>query len=203
MLHLPGVLTHQLCLLQQELRSARQSGILILLHHFVMLMGQLPLQAVLLTPLGITGQPFCRIHGIMRIDGVDIHGNATNLQAVPIKGIEKGIFLHALTAILQENVKVAALMGLASGTAADNGQLLHADILVGEVLAELLLHIVLDHLLHLILGIVLQSLDLRTQLQGIHPIHKVIEHAVCHLFLGGILYMQEVGNGIPELTQDG
>ena len=168
-----------------------------------MLMGQLPLQAVLLTPLGITGQPFCRIHGIMRIDRVDIHRNAIYLQAVLMEGIEKGIFLHALTAILQEDVKVAALMGLASGTATNNGQLLHADILVGEVFANLLLHIVLDHLLHLILGIVLQSLDLRTQLQGIHPIHKVIEHAVCHLFLGGILYMQEVGNGIPELTQDG
>ena len=91
-------------------------------------------------------------------------------------------------------------MSLAYGTAADNGHLLHADILVGKVLTEFLVHIVLNHLLHLILGILLQSLDLRPQLQGIHPTHEVIEHSVCDFFLIGVFNMQEVGNGIPELA---
>ena len=88
MLHLPGVLTHQLYLLQQEQRCTSQSGILIQLYHFIMLIGQLLFLTVLFMPLGITCQPFCRVHGIMRIDWVDIHRDAIDLQTVLVKGIE-------------------------------------------------------------------------------------------------------------------
>ena len=168
-----------------------------------MLLGKLLLLTILFPPLYLTLQPFCRSHGVMRIDGVDIHWDTIDLQTVFIEDIEKGVLLDAFTDIFQQDIKVTALAGLASGTAADNGHLLHADVLIRKILTELLVHIVFNHLLHLILSIVLQSLDLGCQLQWIHTVQEVIEHTVRHLFLTVIFDMKEVGNGVPELTQSG
>ena len=166
-----------------------------------MLPGELAFLTILFTPLDITSQPLSRIHGIIRIDRVDIHRDAVYLQSVLIEDIEKSIFLHTLTTIFEQDIEVTALLGFTSGPAADNGHLLHINVFTREVFCQFLIHIVLDHLLDLILRIVLQSLNLRAKFQRIHTVQQVIEHAVGHLFLIGVLDMQEVGNGIPELAQ--
>ena len=128
-----------------------------------MLSGELAFLTILFTPSDITSQPLCRIHGIIRIDRVDIHRDVVYLKTLLIEDIEKCIFLHTFTAIFEQDIEVTAFLGFTSGPAADDGHLLHIDVFTREVFCQFLIHIVLDHLLDLILRIILQPLNLRAK----------------------------------------
>ena len=72
------------------------------------------LSPVLLTPTGITKKPLLGIQRVVLVDRIDIDGNTVDLERLFVKGIEKGVFMNVIAAILQKYVKVAAIMGIAT-----------------------------------------------------------------------------------------
>jgi len=61
------------------------------------------LLSVFLTPAGITCQPGSGIQRIGGVDGIDVNGNAVEVEALFVEEIEEGI-LRIASLILQEDV---------------------------------------------------------------------------------------------------